>query len=257
MKRSRKNEDMLLNLKWEEVIDFQQNKSISIRQACKILQCDRSWINRYVQPYCHYVYLSNGYAARLGCTESVWIDKKEFNKLILDNIKCSRQTINIPVEFLIEPSILDKFKTEYLRIEEQIKRVKNDPNEWQQRDDLYKKRWELVLDSFSDAGKKIFWTEDETSPYMHRSKYEAVELTNYIPNFMEWHTVADMKGYGDYSEQIYRVLFKNGAIKCELNLCDSDGKQSQKIYYIKDPKFDYGDTVGAINVPYKRFVDFF
>ncbi len=115
--------------KWQQCLTaLEYDYTLSFRSACKILKCDRSWVQKYIRPNVHYIYLSlpaqaekppaiqNWLPRQLikELTESIWFNTKEFDTLIRKSISsCTRQTILVPVEHLIAADKLSDFLTEY------------------------------------------------------------------------------------------------------------------------------------------------
>ena len=103
-------EDIQKEDRWWTCLDkLRKDYTMSFKQACQLLKCSRSWTARYIKPNCHYIYLNQRYSKMAAMVlkreslESVWLNSCEFEKLIRDSIQsCSRQTISIPVEYLIE-----------------------------------------------------------------------------------------------------------------------------------------------------------
>ena len=117
--------------KWQQCLTaLEYDYTLSFRSACKILQCDRSWVQKYIRPNVHYIYLSTGAGRKTTSytklaskainkeqTESIWFNTKEFDTLIRKSISsCTRQTILVPVEHLIAADKLSDFLTEYKKL---------------------------------------------------------------------------------------------------------------------------------------------
>ena len=44
--------------KWQQCLTaLEYDYTLSFRSACKILKCDRSWVQKYIRPNVHYIYL--------------------------------------------------------------------------------------------------------------------------------------------------------------------------------------------------------
>ena len=79
--------------KWQACLNaLESDYTLSFRSACKILKCDRSWVQKYIRPHVHYIYLSTGAgrkttsytklaskAINKELTESIWFNTKEYS----------------------------------------------------------------------------------------------------------------------------------------------------------------------------------
>lgn len=239
--------------------------TISVKEVCRLLMCDRSWVSKYVRPHVHYIYIASGAGKNanylqaaskmLGkqMTESVWLHTQEFKELIYSHIeKCTRQTIAVPRELLIRAEAIPEFQEQYRKLEEQGKQFAEKGNL-----DGYM----LVMESINklmeeymhDIGKQI--CEKLPSAYK-RTETEAVDCR--VPEFSleDWTCVPDMKDYGDSDEEIYRRLFQQGYYRMEMVLTDANEKQSRKIYHLKpkDGNFGVQDSVGSILIGYREYI---
>ena len=83
--------------------------TLSINDACKMLRCSREWIARYIRPNVKHIRLEQSYAQRIlkelkheNYKEQVWFDKSDFEQFILSHMNCTRQTILIPLIWLLK-----------------------------------------------------------------------------------------------------------------------------------------------------------
>lgn len=255
--------------RWQKCLDeLRENYTMSVREACKILKCDRSWVQKYVRPNVHYIYLSSGkgkgkinYVYIAGkllqreMKESVWLHTKEFKSLIKENMSCcSRQTINIPIEYVIAQDKIREFQAEYRRIETGIQQCM-ERGDFLKLNKLKGKREDIIKGNLSEVGKIIY--EKLPSKYK-RTKTEAVvcEIPQYDLNDLI--AAHDLKEYGDTDEEVHRSLFEEGCFRMELNLKDKTGKVSKKVYYL-EPKERFPErcnSVGNILIGYAEYLKF-
>lgn len=224
--------------------------TLPFRKACKILKCSRDWVSSYIKPNCHYIYLSriginyHSYAQEiLGFEEmdSVWFNEKEFVKLIKSNIKsCTRQTILVPVEALINPDQMERFRIEYQAVCALMDRF------------ISKEKREVVK-RYATAEGLALW-DMQASPYK-RSNAKAVQVP--LPSFdlKDMMAVHDLKDYGETDEMIYRGLFRKGSIKLEVAIPDKNGCVSKKIYYLfPNDDINLNNTVQAVLMKYSDYL---
>lgn len=255
--------------RWQKCLDeLRKNYTMSVREACKILKCDRSWVQKYVRPNVHYIYLSSGkgtgkinYVYIAGkllhreMKESVWLDTKEFECLIRNNMShCSRQTINIPIEYIIAQDRIRGFQAEYRRIEEDMQQCM-EWGDFLKLKRLKEKREDVIKGNLSVVGKIIY----ETLPSKYkRTETEAVACE--IPTYELDDLIAahDLKEYGDTDEEVHRFLFENGCFRMELNLKDKTGKVSKKVYYLNSKECfpESSNSVGNILIGYAEYLKF-
>lgn len=255
--------------RWEACISALENDyTLSFRGACRILKCNRAWVSRYIRPNCSHIYLSPGVsvgksspnylrlaAARLGVDnlkDSIWFNRAEFENLIRENIvSCTRQTIVVPIEWLIEHDRILEYRNAYNAKMNEIK-CTTDQAEINR---LLKEKDELVIPYLNQVGRAIY--DNKPNKY----KRTATKGTKAdMPEFelKDLHAVHDMKNYGDTDEEIYRDLFMEGACRLELKIPDQDGCVSKKIYYLYcDDGIDLENTIEKIPIAYEDYIRFF
>lgn len=223
--------------------------TVSIKRACKILKCDRSWVNRYVRPFVHYIYISNAGTRLMEEKENVWMNTAEFEALIRKGLSDpSRQTILIPVEMLVKKAEEQRFSERY---EEMAKAL--DQADPEHRKALLDKMELSIRDHLSEEGRLLL--KDRPLPYKRRT-------TGSVPcpldvDIYRLVTVSDLMDYGDSNEEVYREVFSRGMMKVFLRLPDAEGNLSEKVYYVRA-----ADDFGARNdhrkvlVKYDRFLEF-
>lgn len=262
-KRKKKRHDPMLitfdnvpeEKKWSECIAaLESDFKTSIKDVCCILKCSRSWVQKYIRPHVHYIYLSQRYVKLLNKsfkfqgTESVWMNTKELEQLIRENFtSCTRQTISIPIERLIEQDKIKYFQKEYSVWEEKIQDAPSFS--------LYEKGEKIVEKYLSEVGKILYNKADKYK----RTNTKPIDVP--LPKFdlVELDTIANRKEYGDTDEVMYRVLFVRGDYRLELNLPDCDGVISKKVYYLLPSKEEQKNLIGSlkpVTIQYEDYIKF-
>lgn len=277
-KRKRKDNDMMISFeefspkeRWQHCLKaLQTDYTLSFKKACNILMCNRSWVQRYVRPHVHYIYLSNGIRfdersifrpnyvklaekelkeilddEYVEMRESIWMNAKEFDSVVREHMTCTRQTILIPIEAFIRKERLEEFQKMYMKL-------KNEPK-------LLDK---LMDDDMTNDGREEYICR--VSRYQ-RSKAKAAPCVPRDYDLTELKAVHDEKGYGDTDEEIYRRFFAEGDYRLQLELSDCNNICSKKIYYLS-PTDDERElilthigiqkSVRWVLVSYARFIDF-
>ena len=79
--------------KWQACLNaLESDYTLSFRSACKILKCDRSWVQKYIRPHVHYIYLSTGAGRKT--TSYTKLASKAINKELTESIwfnECSHE----------------------------------------------------------------------------------------------------------------------------------------------------------------------
>lgn len=243
--------------KWEACRKaLETDYTVSIRDACQLLKCDRTWIQQYIRPRVHYVYLQPRYALRVSKRESVWINKKEFDELIYSNITCTRRTITVPMECLLEPDAVDEYQ-HLVRAAESAKKNNN----WIDYEELCDEIAEHIDSNLSETGKAVYAKEIRPN----RTRRTAIDaVPTELPKFRLEGMIAihDIKEYGDTTEVIYRSLFDAGVYRLQLNLPNADGVLGERIYYLKPEKDETawlynGESVQSATIAYADYLKYF
>lgn len=256
-------EDIEKEDRWWTCLDkLRKEYTMSFRQACQVLKCSRSWTSRYIKPNCHYIYLNQRYSKMAALVlkresiESVWLNSCEFEKLIRDSIQlCSRQTVSIPVEYLIESKKMESFKVKYKRLDG-LMDICRKHGDIDQLTRLMDQRDNLLMKSATQEGQAILKNQPVK---IKRSTSKPVSCD--VPDFelSQLKAVHDLKGYGDTDELIYRDLFVKGSYRLEIGIPDQDGVVSKKVYYLYGDDVDQTDftwSVGRILIKYEDFVKY-
>ena len=270
MAKSKKDNPMLVNFdKWEDCVTaLNEDYTLTLKDMCKILKCSRAWATRYLKPHLRYIYVGNGAGKganyllkaktmleRVDMNETTWYSKKEFEELIKSNLElCTRQTILVPIEKLIEIDKLESFLKVFTSIETILEEFKNNENiEWLEQainkhDQFIEQNIDMKYkDTYKDLPSCYKRTLSTSVPY--EMNLEAFDLHKLI-------AVHDIKDYGDCDETIYRKLFLKGCVRTVLRLPDKFGEISEKIYYYEpeDDFLDYEESVEKILVKYNNYV---
>lgn len=286
MPHSERNNPMLVKYTgsghWRNCLDdLKYTYTLTLKDMCKILKCSRSWATRYLKPHLHYIYVGNGYRKapirgvnyiakareeleRPNMTETTWYSETEFYDLIRSHLEqCTRQTIIVPIERLIDPFALDIFKKKYKELNQIISEYnecKYSKSYSDENMDLYLQALEdrdrLIASSLKSKYKAAYY---DVPIYSKRSESPAVPFPMDFSDFDLNNLLAvhDIKDYGDVDESIYRRLFLDGCIRTVLRLPDKYGEISEKIYYIQpEPEDEFPDFPNSLRnllVKYCKF----
>ena len=257
-------EEIEKEYRWQALLKALETEyTISMRDVCRMLKCTRPWVNEYVRPFVHYVYISNGYSKKtapftklaslaLGrdVKDSIWFNKEEFLNFIHTGFKrCTRQTIRIGLDQIIQEDKLADFRRDYLYYAEQMRKASL--NNVKLCNEYRKQRDCLIENSLSSVGQEVFLNLPDK---YRRSECPAVEVV--IPDFSldDLIAVHDILDYGDTSEMVYRELFSQGYCKLELELEGKSEKRSKKVYYLKPVNYGSSDYVDYVTVRYCDYV---
>lgn len=232
---------------WQDLLTaLEYSYTISFKDVCEILKASRTWVNRYIRPNVKTLYISNnkrgdGIAGanwvklaamalnREDMTESIWFHRQDFYDFICSSIvSVTKQTKKVPYTYLMEPAAITAFVDHRRALREEIKHADNPI--WQLA--LYRTYNNLYREYLSEDAKQLLpFVASPTA----RTKAPAID-TQLPENFMEkWFAIHDIKNYGDAEETLYRDLFKNGAIRIELQVPDENGYIGRKVFYMDDP----------------------
>lgn len=269
--RSRKNpmlvsfEELPKSERWNACIKALQTEyTLTLKDMCKILKCSRSWAVKYLKPHLHYIYLSNGAgqsanylrAANMvldrSMSESTWYSQNEFLFFVKEHISdIKRQTINIPIEILIEKTKMKKFKRNFIPYKEVVQRFRENGNIDEYKE-LLEKRDSIVEECATKKGLQLW--NDMPSKYK-RTDTPAIPCTLENIDITKLLSVHDLKDYGDSDEEIYRDIFIHGYYKVILEIPDVDGVASKKVYYLpSNDIFDEENTLEMVLVKYSNYV---
>lgn len=213
--------------------------TLTIKEACQILRCSRTWFCEYIRPNIEYIYLSNGSGggpdyARIVANildeentrskrESIYLNEKQFSTFIFERIYCERQSKRVHISALIDPQKLQTYYQKKLWLmvgltNEEFSEAKFH-TEMKKLNDLYIPHYALL-----EPVSKYKRTQAKFVPVEKEAKF--------LEQLM---TVADYMDYGDVPETVYRSIFEKGMVKVTLSI-EHEGETSQKIYYVPDPE---------------------
>ena len=235
---------------WHQLLDaLKTDYTTSFKDVCRTLRASRTWVNNYIRPFVHSTYISNGRrgehfagvnwvrvaAITLGreeeMTDSIWFNTEEFQDYIRRSVvSVTKQTKSVPVTALMTAENAEAFVDKRSSLQDEIKAEK----------DLLKRI--ALMEDFETCFTK-FVEQDPTTKELLRNRVSVTARKKADPvpadlpeNYMEvWFAPHDIKGYGDADETIYRNLFREGAVRVELQLPDENGVPGKKVFYLPDP----------------------
>ena len=237
-------DELPVEKRWAACLDALENKyTLTFKDMCRILKCNRSWASKYLKPHIHYIYVSNGAGKRANylraaniildrkMTETTWYSKTEFVDFIRQHLTdVTRQTINIPIEELIREDKINEFKDKFITYQEMVKMFEKNFDEKEYLKVL-EERNKIIRECATERGLKM-WL-DAPTPYK-RTESCAVQCSLDDIDIYQLMAVHDLKDYGDSDEEIYRDLFRRGCYRLVLKIPDENGVISEKIYYLED-----------------------
>lgn len=235
---------------WAETLAALKNEyTLSIRDVCRLLKTSRSWVNRYIRPHVDTIYLNSGKRGdysigrnwvkmaavaleREDMTESTWFSKLQLYGLLERSVvSVTKQTKCVPLAYLMDQST----REQYISERDAIRELMGKETDERKLANLAKELEDLP-EKFIDKPGLVM--TNHRCGITERGKVERV-VVPYPGKFdpTAWTAAHDMKDYGDTDEDIYRRLFRTGAIRIELCVPDKDGVVGKKVYYIQDPEF--------------------
>ena len=234
----------------------------SIRNICQDLKASRSWVtNSFVtQEFCNYcdaIVLNGGNGttakkdwcqvaefvlrektnnANLVIRDKIWFDTAKYKKWLSEHVSYSRQTISIPVSFLMDRTRDAEFCKARNECYDELSMEKS------RRDvdgilSCTQKLRTLYTEFLSPTGKDIF--EKGFCSTLTRTEAPVVDIEapwsslEGIDVAKCWHAPHDMVEYGDTDTRLYREIFAKGMIK--IQLYNGNGNPVKKVFYIDDP----------------------
>lgn len=229
---------LLQEYDWDRIPQLIQDEySMTIRECCQLLKVSRTWVSRFIRPYCRYIYIAPKMAAVLNytgvidCMDSVWMNKEDVYDVVLSSISSvTRQTIVYSGCQLLPSGMKRGYLSAYERVCEQLKKKASTGNLLDA--SLIKKEQRDVLFSYlSERQIKLLQEAWRTVDVTHRSITPHTPVILPCKEISNWNSVHDMKTYGDNDEMIYRGLYKSGAIKIVVSVVGEDSCAGEKVYY--------------------------
>lgn len=239
-------------MKWDDVLDaLRTTHTIGTKRICESLKVSRTWVNKYISPHVHSIYISNGIVAEKTVSvrwtkiaekeigrelkETTWYHEQEFLDLLSQHITISKQMKKIPIEILYKDPDGYKSKRELLLNEYKIENRKKDSDKKKLKQ-LQLELIKLAEESFNDGGKKLL--ADGLVEITKRKEAEPVSVEvpeGFVRETLEyWTTPHSEKNYGDSDEKVHRKFFREGYLKMVLELPDADGVVGKKVFYMRD-----------------------
>ena len=212
--------------------------TLSINEACKMLRCSREWIARYIRPNVKHIRLEQSYAQRIlkeleheNHKEQIWFDKSDFEQFILSHMNCTRQTVVIPLNWLL--------KNEY---------------KFTKYDEHFNYNVKLSPYYFTDIGWEVYDHSWKISSPGKRGNVPRIEVQIPEEALNRMCIINDYRNEGESNESIYRRMFQFGSFRLELKIPD----KGKKIYYLT-PRADSIDVhmKNGILIPYEDYVKYF
>ncbi len=237
---------------WEALIEaLREDYTLSFKDVCMMLKCSRTWVNQYVRPNVHSVYIKSNNrgdvkkginwvqiaSIELGkpMKESIWFHKTEFFQFLNNcTYSVTKQTKSIPVAYLMTSEnkekyfiLIEKLDKEIMEensIKRKMKLIEEKNNcyvNFLKRDNITK----ILVENAKSITKR-----KEVEPVPVALKYTDIPIEY-------WQAPHDLKEYGDADELIYRKFFAEGYIRIELHLPDAEGVLGKKIFYTHDTNY--------------------
>ena len=253
-------EEIPREMRWQACLEALKTEyTLSTKDICRMLKCSRSWMTRYIKPHVHYIFISNlfsskdlidfwGKAYRQGYMDrsdksNAWYSKNELMALLKSSVKsCTRQTICLPMEELIDPSCIDGYKRERKTL---IEKYLDYDISRQEMD-------EILINHYGSERGRFLW---KTRPRRDkRTECPRVDVCDEFQDafFEELATISSLKNYGDSDEEMYRDLFLSGATRIELAIPDKDGCFSEKVYYYRPEIDPYSESFVTVRYDHYR-----
>ena len=251
----RKKVDVTFDTFEEVLIALETDYTISLRSACQQLKASRTWVTQFIRPNVSTLYIRSNKRgddieginwvklARIrlenGMTESIWFHREAFAKFLDSCVySVTKQTKSVPVVYLMTETNRARYFQQIGKLEKDIEKETSFSKKiklLKEQDNCYvayvKKDEETqkLLKNIKTITKR-----KEVKPVPVNLKYTDIISDN-------WHTVRDLKGYGDIDETIYRQFFTDGYIRMELHFTDENGVIGKKIFYTKDTNYLEGN----------------
>ncbi len=233
--------------------------TMSTKDVCRALKCSRGWVHDFVRPNVPHMraprYLLSERPGDEDSAEIVWYSAPKLKDVVYDHARFFARTKRIPVENWVKsPAAWRAFFEQHERNVASC--IERDPERALR---IRRNADALLMNELShhlDArGRELLSSSVSAKK---RKGVEEVRIAPFPLDFSLWQTVADIKDYGDSDELVYRRLFREGAIRVQVEIPGSDGTKSKKVYYLPDPKpiaplFERPEKV-VITVPYSAYL---
>ncbi len=247
--------------RWEKCLGLLiYEYTLTIKDICQILKCSRAYFDRYIKPFLHYIYISNGAGNSPNflfwanykleelrieryLTATTYFSRDEFENYMKSHIiDVTRQTIRVPIEKIVRQGQIDEFVEAFrdytsdainMSLQDALSKGMKPSKIRNSRKELESKRHEIIARYLSSNGLDIY--TNLPSKYK-RNKTERVNCitklnieTLNLGNLLSVHALKD---YGDAEEEIYRKIFTSGYYRILFSFSDEKGNISEKVYYL-------------------------
>lgn len=238
---------------WNELLKALEHEyTTSFRDVCKMLKVSRVWVNKYIRPFVKSTYIRSNKRGdttagidwvrlasiqlnRKNMTESIWFHTKELEDYFKKSIvSITKQTKKVPYTYFMDNAQIEA----YLKNCKSFKEIINNPNASTISKGAAINALEVCHYNFLKDDLETTDILKYTRKITERTKtFRTPILIEELPSdfLYKMDAIHDLKDYGDADETIYRNLFKQGAIRIEMNFTDNDGVIGKKVYYVPDP----------------------
>lgn len=242
MEGKRENDPMLV--RWEDVRELRRlmrdRFTIGTHDACRALQCSRSWFERNVKPSLHYVFATPAALRALKpvtdsrglCADQCWYDGGELRAFVRAHAAVEQRTKRVHLAALVDDPAAAQAELEAKGLTDSaIARELR----FAVMTRLMAAQEDVIVAHAGELGREL--ADGALSPATGRAAApwepyprpeEAFALFGPLG---EWRTVADMLDYGDVREAVYRRLFASGALRCTIELPGG----ARHVMYCPDP----------------------
>ena len=241
---------------WKELIEaLRYDYTTPFGEVCNILQASRSWVNRYVRPNVSTVYINNNIRpnGKVGqnwvklasielekeMTESIWFHTKDFFQFLNNcTYSVTKQTKSVPVGFFMTTG---NYKTYLQKLEKLTEQIVQETSLFG-KNALLKEKEECHLE-YLPNDKQIQELIKKGLSVTNRTQAKSIPVDLKYTDIPceNWKAPHDLKGYGDADELIYRKFFREGYVKIDLQLHDTNGEMGRKVFYAPDPNYLQGE----------------
>ena len=195
--------------------------TLSTRQLCVALKCQRPWIAKYIRPFVPHIYVTRNSLLRDSDTGMHW-DSEALQRHIADHATFTRRSVSIAGDRHI-PS--DKVY-ELHRLWEMM----GSPSPY-----TPDSKWERFVNKhlvpeLDDEGKRLLKAQVRARNGLQWVPAHSLDFDVHG----SWCTTASMTDWGDTSEMVQRRIFNRCMTRVSIDLPDENGCVRNKIMYADD-----------------------
>lgn len=213
--------------------------TVGTHQACRLLKCSRTWFQSNVAPSLHYVYigvnaLPRVKAAKLGSDQCRY-DAAEFDDFIFPRTAFERLGKAVILEaHVADPEALAARLKDAGLADDDIDGCEDGMRRYK----MGLAQHALVVDALDERGKLLYERLKGARSGLEWKPATPDEAVAVMDMFQAdgWRTVADMMDYGDAAETHYRQLFRDGAVRCSIEIPQGGGKATRHVMFAPDPE---------------------